>query len=456
MKRTPLLPYQVECVEEIEDFNLRCLLACDMGLGKTLMALKCLHDHPEIATAVVVCPASIKWVWEREAKIHMGIRSEVLEGKTPDEGAVRFRTRLYIINYDILKNWLPFLRSLKPGLVIFDECHALQSRMSQRSRLSKQLVEGVKHVLALSGTPLVNRPIELWPVLNMLRSDIWPNFFSFAHKHGGARLIYGRWDFRGASRLKELNKDLKTYVMVRRRKEDVLDQLPAKQRSVLPLPLTNQGEYQRAVRDFLGWLKKISPSRARRAARAEKMVKVSYLLQLAARLKLPAVFEWVDNYLAGGGKLLLFGIHEKILDALEERYKKICVRVDGSVTGRKRQSAFDQFNRLPKTRLFLGNVEAAGVGWSCTATSSVAHVELPWSPGKLTQADDRAYGLYRGVEGQKMQSWILVARGTIEERLCEILQKKQKTVTKTLDGGRMLSDLNIYDQLILELEKEIR
>lgn len=456
MAITKPYPHQEECLQEIEDFNGRALVAMQMGLGKSLTSLLYLHRHPEIQTAVVVCPASIKWVWVKEARMHVGIRAEVLETHKVATAPLPVRSRLWIINYDILHSWLEFLRGLQPQLIIGDEIHYIQGRNTLRTRSFRTLCEGVPHVLALSGTPLVNRPAELWPTLNILRPKIWPNFHSFAHRHAGARLRHWGWDFRGASRIPELHQDLSQYCLVRRRKEDVLKGLPPKARHVLPLAITGRRTYDKAVKDFLGWLRSVSPSKARRAARAEQMVKLGYLLRLTARLKMQAVFEWVDNFLEDGNKLLLYAIHTKVLDALEKRYKRISVRVDGSVLGKQRQKAFDQFNRLARTRLLLGNIDAAGVGWSCASASDVAFAELPWQPGKVEQCVDRAHGLKRGIEGRRTRAWFLVAHGTCEEKLCEILQRKQKTVDHTLDGGKVKDTLDIHDLLIRTLERGSR
>lgn len=450
--RTPLFPYQEECVNEIEDFNLRCLLALDPGLGKSIISLAAMQRHPEIECAVVICPAVAKWHWEREARTHLGIRAEVLTSHKVTYNGWRPASRLWIINYTILYSWMEFLFRLKPQLIICDECQDIRGLTTQRAMATRVLCEKVKHLIFLSGTPLVNRPSELWPTLNILRPKRWPDFNSFGHRHCGPRLTHRGWTFRGATHLKELHHDLQRHVMVRRRKEDVLRELPPKSKHIVPLDITNRREYNTAVKDFIGWLHNISPGKAARAARSEEVTKIGYLLRLAGELKIENVCKWVDGFLESGSKLLLFAIHKKVTAALEERYKRICIRVDGSVTGDKRQKAFDQFNKVERTRLLIGNVDAAGVAWSCSAASDVAFCELPWAPGALNQAIDRCHGLNRGVEGKTTRAWLLVAHGTIEEKLCEVLQRKQHDVAATLDGGAGESDLDIHDELLRTLK----
>ena len=454
--KTKLYPFQSDCVQEIEAFKGRALVACSMGLGKSIIALSYLHRHPEITRAIVVCPASLKWNWELECKKHFGWRVEVLEGRKPSPMWDTALPRILVINYDILSGWIPLLKGLNPGLVIYDESHYIASRSSLRTRSLRALCEKVPRIIALSGTPLTNRPAELWPTLNVLRPDLYRSFFRFAHLHCAPKRGYwGGWDYSGAARLKTLHHNLKKHLLVRRRKEDVLSQLPPKRHYVIPLEISDSKQYSRAARDFLGWLREKSAAKARRASKAEKMVRTGYLVRLAAELKLKAVMTWVDNFLAESEeKLLLFGVHKNILNPLRERYGEGCILIDGSVVGKKRQEGFERFNKHKKTRLLIGNIDAAGVGWSCRSSSCVAFAEYPWVPGKLIQAMDRAHGLGRGVEGSPTEVWFLTAKGTIEERLCEILQRKQKIIDSTLDGKEAEQGLDVYDLLIKELEGE--
>lgn len=456
LKTTPH-PYQLECVDEIEDLNGKALVALPMGCGKSLVSLLYLYNHPEITKTVVVCPASVIYVWEKEARKHLGLRCEILTGMSGKTFKINVHSKLYILSYTVLSAWLPFLKKIGVQLAIADEGHYLCNPKSIRTKAFKELCQGLSKVLILSGTPLVNRPAELWPLLNILRPSKWPNFYQYAHRFCNAKLMpWGRWDFRGASNLPQLHKDLNRYVMVRRKKEEVLSQLPPKTTNIIPIEINNKQEYNRAVKDFINWLKDKNPYKALKASRAEKIVKVGYLLRLAASLKMKGVIEWIDNFLEeDDGKLIIFAVHNNILSELEQKYKKICVKVDGSVIGDKRKKAFDQFNNLKKTKIFLGNIDAAGVGWSCTSASDTAFVELPWSPGKLAQAKDRTYGISRGIAGRVSRSWMLIAHGTIEEKLCKLLQEKQKTTTSILDGENTNNDLDIYDQLLLEMEQDL-
>jgi len=176
---------------------------------------------------------------------------------------------------------------------------------------------------------------------------------------------------------------------------------------------------------------------------------------LAAKLKLKAAVEWINEWLEQNPdeKLVVFAHHRKCLEALERRLEAKSVVIDGSVTGQKRSLLVKQFQTDPGTRLLLGNILAAGVGITLTAAHNVVFAEMAWRPGDHIQGEDRCYRI-----GTTETVWCtyLVAHGTIEERLCRIVQRKQKVLSSVLDGGPVEGDLNVFDQLLAELKGEPR
>lgn len=452
MPTTPFR-YQLEDARAIHRFGGRCLVANEMGTGKSLTALLFAQQHPEDRPVIIVCPASIKFQWELECKKHFNWRAEVLEGRTPSRHAFTRRHQILILNYDIIDSWLEYLRELHAKLVIIDECGSyLGNPSTQRTKAVRKLCAEVPHVIALSGTPLVNRPAELWPTLNILRPDLFRSFWPFGMRYCGPRMIpwgCGR-DFRGASHLGELHAMLFRDLAIRRRKIDVLKHLPSKQRYVVPLALTNPKEYEHAHNQFLDWLSKRDPTKLSAALRAEQLVRLGTLKRLAARLKLPYVFEWIDSFLKETEeKLVVFGIHREILGQLQQLYSKFCVLVDGQVKGRDRQLAVDKFQTHANTRLFLGNIKAAGIGLNLTAASTVAFCECDWTPGAHVQGEDRCH---RIGTTSSVSIYYLVAHGTIEEYLVQIIQEKQRVLSAVMDGGNG-EDLNVFEQLTQALVK---
>src|SRR5690606_31069967 len=201
-------------------------------------------------------------------------------------------------NYDILGPWLPYLLSLEPQLIVVDEVHAIGNPKTKRARNVQTLCAEVPYILGLSGTPFKNRPIELWPILNLLRPDLYPSRWSYAQRYCRTKRTPWGWDLNGAANLDELNEQLLEHVMIRRRVKQVLHQLPAKSRHVVLLDLENRQEYQEAMSNFLVWLRKTQGNaKSKRARKARRLVQMGYLRRLAAELKMAQVFQWIDTFL---------------------------------------------------------------------------------------------------------------------------------------------------------------
>jgi SWI/SNF-related matrix-associated actin-dependent regulator of chromatin subfamily A-like protein 1 len=439
--------FQVKAVKKIDRLGGRALLAHDMGLGKSFMSLLWASRNSKVRPIIVVCPASLKWNWQREVKLHLGWRAVVLEGMNSRGKKLSKSTPVYIINYDILKGWYKKLIRLNPKLIIIDECHALKNKSTKRSKLTKLLCEKCPHVIALSGTPLLNRPAELYPILNILRPDLYNSPMAFYFRYCQPKKTPWGWQYKGAARLPELHAKLKREIMCRCRKADVMEQLPAKQRNICLMEIAKRKDYEKAERDFIKWLSERNPHLAKKAQKAEFLVKTGYLKRLAAELKLPYIIEWIENFMEESDeKLIVFAHHKSVVAAIHKHFQRCSVTVTGETLGKKRQAAFDQFLGTSNCRLLIGNLQAAGVGWSALGVSNVAFAEFSWNPADHTQGEDRTHGIGRGQKGIQSSSWWLIAKGTIEEKLCKLLQDKQEILDATLDGKKTKT-LDIFDEL---------
>ena len=183
--------------------------------------------------------------------------------------------------------------------------------------------------------------------------------------------------------------------------------------------------------------------------RAEGLFKIGELLRLTARLKMKAVVNWSNRFLEETDeKLILFARHKKAIAVLQKWVKAKHVTVDGSITGRNRYLAVQQFQNDPSTRLFIGSKAAIEI-LTLTAASTVGVVEFFWTPGEHLQLEGRPDRI-----GQKKTVWInyLIAANTIEENMCKILHKKQKVISAVLDGDSNINDLNLRQELLKVLE----
>jgi SWI/SNF-related matrix-associated actin-dependent regulator 1 of chromatin subfamily A len=459
-----LYKYQIEGVHFLEQKNGRALIADEMGLGKTVQALSWLKLHPEFSKVLVICPASLKINWQREAEKWALLDMEILNGTTPH----KIKSNDVIINYDILSYWEKHLKLKQFDVIIFDEAHYIKNNKAKRTKAFKRLVKSVPRLIALTGTPIENKPIEIYNIVKVIDPSIFPDATDFAVEFCGAKKTRFGWDKNGATNTLRLNKILSSSIMIRRKKVDVLKDLPEKQIIKVPFEINNRIEYDQAETEFVEFLKKkfntenlteeileelkqfakrndievseelttdeirlIKEHKFERIASAPVLAQIELLKQLAVKGKMDQVIEWIENFLESGEKLVVFAVHKKVVSQLMEKFKHIAVKVDGSVSQKQRQEAVDKFQKDVKTRLFIGNIKAAGVGITLTAASNAAIIEFPWSPGELNQAADR---IHRITQTKQVTIWNLVGESTIEEKIITLLKKKEKVITKILDG----------------------
>lgn len=447
-----LFPFQKQGVAFIESRGGRALIGDEMGLGKTIQALAWLQLHPEKRPAVIVVPAHLKlnWAKEAEATLTKNARVQILSGTRP----YSITGDIIVINYDILNQWRDKLAALNPKVLIYDEAHHIKNSSAIRTKAAKKLAKGIPHIIMLSGTPIVNRPVEGFNILSMIDPGLFPNFWEFAHKYCGAHHNGWGWDFSGATNKGELHQILTKTIMIRRLKSNVLKDLPDKLYSYIPVELSNRQEYEAAERDFIRYLKQIKGDEAaEKAKQAEHLVRIESQKQLAVKGKLKQAIDWIRNFIESGNgdsKLVVFAVHKMVIDALMKELKGIAVKVDGSCSAEERNRAVEAFQNDPAVKLFVGNIRAAGTGLTLTAASSVAFLELPWTPGELVQAEDRCHRI-----GQKntVNVYYLLAEGTIEEKIAESLDDKRKVLDAVLDG-KVTEETSLLSTLIKHYENQ--
>lgn len=424
-----LFPYQKIGVEFIEKNNGRALIADEQGLGKTCQALTWLKIHPELFPVIIVCPASVKFNWAREAKKWLPNPDlQIISGTQIYDPS----KKIIIINYDIVKNWLEKLIEIGPKVLILDEIQALKSNSTERTKSIKKLAKGVKHVIGLSGTPILNRPIEIHNAVNLIDPYIFPSQWKFAMRYCGAKHNGFGWNFNGNSNTSELYEILTGSLMIRRLKKDVLPELPEKIFSILPFEINNREKYTEAENDFIQFIRKTKGEQAaERVSNAEVITKIEGLKQIAVDGKILQIIDWINEFLETDEKLIIFGVHKFILDYISKEYKNISVKIDGSTPPLERQKNVDLFQSDPAIKIFIGNIKAAGVGINLTAASNILFLELPWTPAELSQAWDRGHRIGQVKNVMIYQS---IAINTIEEKIAELIDKKRIVLDAVLDG----------------------
>jgi len=451
------MPFQVEGVYRIEKFGNKALLADEQGLGKTIQAIAWLARNPKARPTVVIVPSSVKINWRREIKRWLPRvrrnKTFILNGRKP---VTLPDTGIFIVNYDIVKYWLPALKAVRPQVLICDEAQYLKNPQAQRTvavlgnyRNKRDcLAAGIENRLFLSGTPAENRPVELASALFFLAGMVFPRYSDFVYRYCAAYPNKWGLNVSGASNIAELAAKLRKSLMIRRLKADVLPDLPSKRRVAIPFEINNRNEYQFAHDDLIAWMR-ANGQDVTGALRAEALVRIEKLKQIAARGKLDAVCEWTHNFLESGRKLVLYVHHRETAKlVLDELRKYDPASITGDDTAAQRQAAVDRFQNDPNCRVIVCSIRAARLGITLTAASDVAFFELDWTPGAHDQAEDR---VHRIGQVNACMAYYLLADNTIEGKIAAIIDKKRSVIAGLIDQREAAASEDILGSLVTEL-----
>jgi hypothetical protein len=436
-----LAPFQWAAVRYALEAR-RCFFADEQGLGKTVEALATLEADGAFP-AIVVCPASLKLNWQREAEHWLGHRSVALvEGRM----AVAPSADITILNYEIVAAQREGLSRIGPRALVVDESHYVKNPQAKRTqavrRLAASVVEGGLK-LALSGTPVLNHAEELVAQLRVIgRLEDFGSGAQFTRR------------FRGELSEERLHWHLRRRCFVRRLKSEVLPQLPAKRQVVVPVALSNTTEYRLAEEDVIAWLRSqpldLRELNAKIAAtlRAQRLAQLGTLQRLAARGKLAAALSWIADFLASGEPLVVFARHVEVQEALLARFPAA-----GHLLGRDsavaREAAVRAFQDPGGPQLLIGATRVAGQGITLTRASNVAFLELEWTPAMHDQAEDRCH---RIGQHDAVTAWYLLAADTIDETMAELIQRKRGVIAAVTDGRRLDGD-GLVEAVVRELRE---
>ncbi|MGI8623226.1 MAG: DEAD/DEAH box helicase, partial [Solirubrobacteraceae bacterium] len=395
----------------------RSFLADEQGLGKTVEALAALEEDGAYP-AIVICPASLKLNWQREARKWLPHRAVTLVSGTGV--LVSDDADLVVLNYEIVRAHAARLAQRRPRALVLDESHYVKNPRAKRTQATRKLANALAPDalrLALTGTPVMNHPEELIAQLRILgRLEDFGSGAKFARR------------FQGAGAEERIHWHLRRRCFVRRLKADVLPQLPAKRQVVVPVALDNEREYRLAEEDVIAWLREqpldLAELEARVAAtlRAERLAQLNALKRLAARGKLGAALAWIDDFLASEEPLVVFSGNREVQGLVLKRFPQ-AHHIVGDDPIEQREAtvhAFQESSRPPG--LIVCATRVAGQGITLTRASNVAFLDLEWTPAMHDQAEDR---LHRIGQHDAVTAWYLLAAGTIDETMIELIGRKR-------------------------------
>jgi len=421
-----LYKFQEEGVQFLTK-NKHALLADDMGLGKTVQAIQALINV-YANKILVICPASVKLNWKKEL-VYWGSTSKYFQKENIYVANGRRanipNTQVVIINYDLII-YPEIQKQLKRDwhAIICDEAHFLKSRTSKRT-IAMFGKEGIiRHSFykwLLTGTPILNRPIDLYPIFKTLAGDLlkpYDAYTKFSEYFCAGYFDGFAWNDKGASNIEELSKRIKPFYL-RRLKKDVLKQLPSKIYKTILLPITPAVN---AVLDI--------EQEQEESEEGGNMGQLATIRRLTAEAKLPEVIDHIKTVLATGNKLVVFAHHKSVVNELAKCAPS--VKMVGGMTPPQKQVALDTFINTD-IQLFIGNIKSAGTGVDGLqkVCSHVVFAEVSWSPAEMEQAVDRLHRIGQDSKGVLVE--FLVTDGTIEQVMVNTLIRKTKLIRRIIE-----------------------
>ncbi len=443
-----LYPYQKEGV--LFAFRAgRCLIADEMGLGKTIQAIAAAELYRRelgIGSVFIICPTSLKYQWRSEIERFTGIQAHVVEGPAHKRREqYDDHEQVYkILTYNVVARDYPYLNAAAPDLVILDEAQRIKNWDTKISRAVKRLEAPYR--MALTGTPLENKLEDLYSIIQFLDQFLLGPLYLLLYRH---QVKDENGVVRGYKNLDAIYKKL-NHVMIRRRKRQVLKQLPARQDQQLLVPMTPRqlelhNSYDADVAQLVAkWRRMgfLNEKDRRRLLSCLNLMRMScnstYLVDQQTRhdTKIEELFYILEERLAEEGEsAVIFSQWERmtriVAQELEAREIPFAY-LHGGIPGSKRGELLDRFREDSACRVFL-STDAGGVGLNLQKASLVVNLDLPWNPAVLEQRIGRVFRI-----GQERQVQVinLIAEGTIEHRMVQTLQFKSSLAEAVLDTAQ--------------------
>jgi len=456
-----LHPYQkdgVQWLRRLRDFGLAGILADDMGIGKTVQAICLLAEAhrsgTKTAPSLIVCPTSLVDNWKEELnRFEPGLKVVTYVGAPTERRKLlkqRSNVDVYVTSYGLVQRDLELFESFTFTYVILDEAQAIKNRETRNARSVKQL--NAFYRLVLTGTPVENSLDDLWSLFDFLMPGFLGSHERFTQMYMRSNAHEKALDF--------LKKRIAPFVL-RRMKQDVLEDLPPISHETYHCYLHDEQRtiYQKAAKQAKEELQNLVETKGFDKARLHVLATLTRLKQIcchpslvseeneAGSAKYEMLRDLLGSLLETGHKTVLFSQYTKMLSIIRDDLDKEGIPyyyLDGAT--KNRQALVRSFNK-DDTPIFLISLRAGGQGLNLVGADSVIHYDMWWNPAVEEQARDRVWRL-----GQKtkVSSYKLVTKGTIEEKIVEMQERKKDLISDLVEcDDDVLSKLTWDDVLTL-------
>ena len=449
-----LYDFQKEGIKFGLERKSRFLLADEMGVGKTVQALGIALLYKEEWPILIICPSSLKFVWRSEIlKWIPDINDDKINIQIFKTSKDLFKpgVKIYIMSYDLTVKLEEKIINKNFKVIIADEAHYLKSPDAKRTKCLMPIIKKSKRVILITGTPILAKPVELYPLLCILRPDLFHNFKIFGNRYCDPKRNFFGMDWTGSSHPKELNFILK-HIMIRRLKKDVMSQLPPKKRQKVeietdPKVIKQIMAINLSSEKIIEKFNEINNSSVNphlvnfvnnengEDGNDNLLNLFNKVYTLSAEAKISGVKDYIHYLIENKCKFLIFAHHISMLDAIEEEVKKLKVdyiRIDGKVKLEKRQEYVYKYQHDETCLVAILSITACYTGITLTSASTVVFSELHMTPAVMIQAEDRAHRI--GQEHECVNIHYLYGPDTIDEVLFKMLNQKQNIFSNTLDN----------------------
>ncbi len=502
--KLPPYEFQKEAVQFFEAVDGLAILGDQPGVGKTLSAIA--YAIKNNLKTLVICPASLKFNWYDEIERFSFEKAHIFKYQQKKKDK-RFNyppedSLIHIINYESLETYLKFEvshkcentlcdfhevslvkkyktcpkcfkeKSVKSrntdlckfedkkgggldiqsySLVVLDEAHYIKSDTAQRTKIVKRAFHTMPRKLLLTGTAIKSKPIEFFTLLNFLDEYEWVNKHNFGVRYCDGKIDqFDHWNYDGYSHIDELYERISP-LFLRRLKKDILKFLPPKTYTIIPIELSVEEarEYKKIEKGIIDETEE-SDEKMTHLARIQK------LKQFTSKLNAERAVEFIQSIIDGDEKVVVFTQFLSTAAFLHETFKSCAVLFTGQKSATEKQQAIDLFRNTEECKVFVGTIGAAGVGITLTEASTLIFIDQPWVPADREQAEDRIHRASQTAD--KVQIIRLIAQGTIDEDIEELLNEKEKITSQVLDGKESTKEVkhSIFNDIVnIILNKKI-
>jgi SWI/SNF-related matrix-associated actin-dependent regulator 1 of chromatin subfamily A len=477
--------YQKQASIFFDTCNGRALLGDQPGVGKTASAMT--YAAWKKRKTLILCPANLRLNWRKEILGFTNEKAFVYKWKpTKKSKKINYskeESMFHILGYDSLKSYIEIEMShtcknifcgwkernakrrykdktcpkcntrasvnsratqnltfvpdkdgitINPNdyeLIIMDEAHYIKNDSADRTKMVKKTFKEIPERLLLTGTAIKSRPYEFFSLLNFLYPEEFSNPHAFGVKYcAGEKNNFG-WNYDGASNLDELFEKISPFFL-RRLKKDVLKFLPPKTYSYIPIELSDAEE-----REYSKIYKGVAEEGKGDTDKINHLTRIQKLKHFTSIIKLKKSFEFIQDIIDGGEKVVVFSQYKDVSYALGEYFGDKCVVYNGDKSSNQKEEAVEAFMNDENVQVFAGTIGAAGVGITLTVSSICIFIDQPWTPSDREQAEDRVHRA--SSTSDNIQIIRLICENTIDEDIDELLNNKSNILSKVLDGKEL-------------------